>query len=466
MIGIYILTVIISITIAILLVHTARISTQVKAENSGGIVPVFPAEYTDSSLHEAITNEITELVGSKQRGKKISNAVSNIFSAQLHQKIEKVKQELKEKYETIIEKTSQNEQVTWKKYQKVAVDKKQTEAVLRSIAAGLVVVDPEGKIIMMNPAAEKLLGISMKDKISKSIYEGAKDEQLISLIRGPAGGEDKEIELISGQDETKKILRASTAVIENENGQTVGMVSMLSDITKQKELDQLKANFVANVSHELRTPLVSIGKSISLILDKTAGELSSFQEEALIIADRNLKRLRDLIEELLDFSKLEAGKIQVKLEMVSLEKIINEAVDSLASWAGTKSITVEKKIRPGFPEINADPNRIIQVLINLIGNAIKFTPHNGIIIVEAALNSDGRMVEVSVKDNGIGISQEDLPKVFNRFYQVSAMALTDVVGTGIGLTITKAMVELHGGQIWAESQKGEGAKFIFTLPLK
>jgi PAS domain S-box-containing protein len=338
--------------------------------------------------------------------------------------------------------------------------KKETEAVIRSVAEGMVVVDAEGKVIMMNPAAERLLGVSNKEKIGKSLLEGLKEEQLVSL----ADKAGKEIELVSAHDETKKVLRASSAVVENENGQTVGMVSVLSDITKQKELDRMKENFVASVSHELRTPLVAIDKSLSLVLDKNSGEISETQRQFISIAERNLKRLGLLVNDLLDLSKLEAGKMELKRQASSIDKVIQETVDSLNNWARTKSINMETRLEQGLPELNINPDRIIQVLNNIIGNAIKFTPERGSIFIEAKLNSRERQVQISVADTGPGIAKENLSKVFDKFYQAGERASNDISGTGIGLAIAKEIVELHGGKIWAESEKGSGAKFIFTLP--
>jgi len=315
----------------------------------------------------------------------------------------------------------------------------------------------------MNPAAEKILGTSSKDKVGRPIDENLKEEQLVSLCTTADDEEKKEIELVSPQDETRKVIRASSAVIESEDGQTIGMVSVLSDITKQKELDSMKSAFVASVSHELRTPLVAIEKSISLLLTRATGPLSDNQEQFLTIADRNLKRLARLINDLLDLSKLEAGKMQVKMQPVALDKVINESIDGLNNWASSKSIQIQRNIAPGLPEANLDPDRIIQVMTNLVGNAIKFTPVNGVVTVSASLNSHN--IEVSVQDTGIGIPQESLEKVFDKFYQVGERAATDISGTGIGLSIAKEIVELHGGRIWVESERGNGAKFTFTLPV-
>lgn len=466
---IYIVTAIVSIAIALWLFNLTKLSTRArtvaddKRKKQGYLASSI---LSDESVRQTIFEEINEIVDSQPSRQETIKKISEVFSRELEKRIDLNTQELSKKYETIIKREKQNEEIAWKKYKRVLSDKEKTEAVIRSIAEGLVVVDAQGKVIMMNPAAEKLLGVSKKDKVGKALLENLKEEQLISLVKGAEDKEEREIELVSQRDETKKVLRASSAVIENENGQTIGMVSVLSDITKQKELDQLKNSFVANVSHELRTPLVAIDKSLSLILNKSTGEISPTQEEFLSIAQRNLKRLSLLVNDLLDLSKLEAGKMEFKRQLSSIEKIVDESIEGLNTWAKTKSIVLEKKIQGGIPQANVDSNRIIQVLNNLIGNAIKFTPNNGNITVEANFQSEKEEIEICVQDTGIGILKENLPKIFDKFFQVSERVPTDINGTGIGLSIAKEIVELHGGKIWAENEEGQGAKFIFTLPLK
>lgn len=464
----YIVTAVIGIAIALLLVQFTKSSgwpidaSDKKRKREGFSSSDIPR---DKPLMQGVFEQINESVGSSRRAEELSKKISEIFDKELEDRLNRNTQELGKKYDAVIKEKTQNEQMAWKKYNKVLKEKKETEAVIRSVAEGLVVVDGEGKVVMMNPAAEKLLGVSKEDKIGKGITENVKEEQLISFAKSSADKAEGEIELISRQDETKKILRASSAVIENENGKTIGMVSVLSDITKQKELDRLKSDFAASVSHELRTPLVAMDKSISLILSKATGPLSETQEQLLTIADRNLRRLSFLINDLLDLSKLEAGKMGLSRAPSSIEKTIDESVDGLMTWAKTKFLNIEKRIQEGLPEINIDSKRIIQVLNNLIGNAIKFTPNNGRIAIEAIFHNDKKEMEISISDTGIGIAKEDIPKLFSKFYQTGERAPTDISGTGIGLSIAKEIIELHGGKIWAESDKGSGARFVFTLPL-
>jgi NtrC-family two-component system sensor histidine kinase KinB len=460
-------TAVVSIVVALVLFNLTKLSGRARITADKKKQEYLASSIlSDESMRHTIFEEINEIVDSQPSRQEAIKKISDVFSRELEKRINLNTQELSKKYEAIIKGEKQNEEIAWKKYKRVLSDKEKTEAVIRSIAEGLVVVDAQGKVIMMNPAAEKLLGVSRKDKIGKALLENLKEEQLISLVKGADDKEEREIELVSQRDETKKVLRASSAVIENENGQTIGMVSVLSDITKQKELDKLKNSFVANVSHELRTPLVAIDKSLSLILNKSTGEISPTQEEFLSIAQRNLKRLSLLVNDLLDLSKLEAGKMEFKRQPSSIEKIIDESIEGLNTWAKTKSIEIVKKIQGDLPQVNIDSNRIIQVLNNLIGNAIKFTPNNGNITVEASFQSEKEEVKISVQDTGIGIPKENLPQIFDKFFQVTERVPTDISGTGIGLSIAKEIVELHGGRIWAESEEGQGAKFIFTLPLK
>jgi PAS domain S-box-containing protein len=464
---IYIVTPIASILIALLLIHWAKLSEEARIReeeilrNKGVLSPVL---VSDESIKQTVYKEISSVLDSKQHSQEVAKIVSDIFGQELNKRIEQNTKEVSKKYESIIEKSSKNEEIVWNKYNRVLSDKKQTDAVIRSVAEGLLVVDAQGKVVMMNPAAERLLGVSKKDKIGKSVDDSLKDEQLVSLVKDSKGKEGKEIELFSQNNETSKTIRASSAVIENENGQTVGMVSVLSDITKQKEIDRLKASFVANVTHELRTPLVSIDKAITFLLGNTAGELSENQQQFLSIASRNCKRLSLLINDLLDLSKLEAGKMKITLTDCSIDKTISEAIEGLKAWANTTSVALVQKVQENLPQAKIDPDKIIQVLNNLIGNAIKFTPNNGTITVEAKMHNDKQLV-VSVQDTGIGIAKDELVKVFDKFYQTGERVATDVSGTGIGLSIAKEIVELHSGKIWVESPDGKGAKFNFILPL-
>ena len=461
---VYIVTIIVSIAIAFLLAHIARLSSQANIKEGSGSHPVSKL-VSDESLQKAILDSITGVVDSKDRRQEVGRVVSDIVSKELAKRVAQKTEELSKKYDSVVEQKTQSEEIAWNKYMKVLSGKKETEAVIRSIAEGLLVVDSKGNVVMMNPAAERLLDVGKKEKIGKPMLENLKREQIVSLVKNTPGGKDKEIEIYSQEDETKRIVRSSSAVIEDENGQTIGMVSVLSDVTKQKELDALKARFVANVTHELRTPLVAVQKSIVLLLNKTAGQISETQEEFLALAERNIKKLSRLIDDLLDLAKLEAGKMEIRRERAPIKDAVDDAVTSLRTWAATKSIEIEQSVADGLPDVLMDSQRIGQVLYNLIGNAIKFTPQGGKIVVEAGFYERGGFIVVSVSDNGSGLAKDDVKKVFDRFFQSGERMYTDISGTGVGLSIAREIVGLHNGEIWAESEKGHGAKFSFTLPL-
>jgi len=418
----------------------------------------------NKSLGENVEEVLSQLTDSDKLSRQASQRIVDIFSREVKKHIEDNTKQVAKHYEMILEEKTKDQEIVWKKYNSALVEKKQTDAVIRSVAEGLVVVGPDGKVLMMNPAAEKLLGVSKKEKVGKPINEDLREEQLITLTKKNNETGGKEIEFASESDETKRILRASSAVIENENGETVGMVSVLSDITRQKELERMKTGFVASVSHELRTPLIAIDKSLQLILSKTTGPLSETQEQFLTIAERNLKRLSRLIDDLLDMSKLEAGKMTLNRQPAAMAKIITDSVFAMDNWAKSKSVTIAQNIDEHMPDVNVDADRVTQILNNLIGNAIKFTPAQGTITVSAKAKKPGE-IEVSVRDTGIGISAENLVKVFDKFYQVGERVSTDISGTGLGLSIVKELVELHGGKIWVDSEKGQGAIFTFILPV-
>lgn len=358
---------------------------------------------------------------------------------------------------------------------RLSAEKERSDEVMRHLADGLVVVDREGKVVMMNPAAEKLLGRGMKEALGKSLVEELKDGHLLAVAKGPLDDKDetritKEIELDSKDENTKKILRASSAVVENEDGKTVGMVSVLSDITREKEVDEMKSHFVSLVTHELRTPVVAIQKSLELILSQATGSLNEDQARFLSISKFNLERLNRLINDLLDMSKLEAGKMTINPVSFDLKVAIDEVSATLASWAKDKEITFKSDVRSEPLMVYADKDRIVQVLVNLVGNALKFTPVKGEVTVTAETLEkrpgicEAPCVQVTVADTGIGIDPKDFKRIFNKFEQVTLVSPSGSGGTGLGLPIAKEIINLHNGTIWAEGQKGAGSRFVFVLP--
>ena len=233
-----------------------------------------------------------------------------------------------------------------------------------------------------------------------------------------------------------------------------------------KRLDKLKSTFISSVSHELRTPLTVIKEFISLMLDGHGGTLTEDQREYLTIAHKNILRLTNLIETLLDFSRIESGKgLKLRFEPLRLIGVVEEALMTLSQRLEEKGITFENRLDSDTPMILCDRNRLVEVFINLIGNGIKFTPPGGRIAVDSkGLTEKRDYFKVVVSDTGEGISPEDLPKVFDRFYQGKNSQERMISGTGLGLSITKEIIEGHRGTITVESKPGSGAAFVLPFP--
>ncbi len=238
-----------------------------------------------------------------------------------------------------------------------------------------------------------------------------------------------------------------------------------------RNIDSMKSEFVSVASHELRTPLAAIKNAVQLMLSGKTGEINENQKKFLSMAERNINRLTNILNDLLNLSRIESGKIELKFENIALKEIIELAASSLRPHADVKSIQIEAELPESLPEIYGDQEKIEQILTNLIGNAIKFTPDGGKILISIKPSSRdqtggyGDMVAVSVKDTGIGIPPEHLDAIFEKFHQVEGSLHRSVSGTGLGLAITKGLVEAHQGKILVESEVGKGSTFTFTLPV-
>jgi signal transduction histidine kinase len=268
------------------------------------------------------------------------------------------------------------------------------------------------------------------------------------------------------------IIETSLAVspIRDKDDNVIGFLHLARDITEKKryeqrlkELDQMKSAFVSNVSHELRTPLTAIKASADNMLDRLLGDLNEKQVGYLTRIKSNTDRLARLINDLLDLSTIEAGKINLRLMNLPLVALVREATESLRPVATEKLIHLKVVSADPRAIAWADRDKVIQVLMNLIGNALKFTPLRGKVTV-AVTRNDPAWMQISVADSGPGIPVEEVNNVFGRFYQIDQAGKQKTQGTGLGLAISKALVEMHGGKIWVESELGKGSAFCFTVP--
>jgi signal transduction histidine kinase len=271
---------------------------------------------------------------------------------------------------------------------------------------------------------------------------------------------------IQGADDTRKTLRASSAVVQTEEGKVVGVVTALPDVTKHRELQKMQRDFIAHVTHELRAPLSSIRAALEIIQSEYSAGMQSEEMRMLTTALKNSDRLADMINGILDFSKIESGQMTVYPKPVDPLAIAKEAVDSLQPWAQKKHIELSLNAGTGLGRVDSDAPRTVQVIVNLLSNSIKFTPAGGKIVVKVMHKVDGIVpyVEFAVTDTGPGIAKAEQQRVFEKFAQI-ASGESHVGGTGLGLSIAKALVHLQKGKMWIESEPGKGATFLFTLPV-
>ena len=348
---------------------------------------------------------------------------------------------------------------------KVIVEKQRSEAIIQSISDGLIVVDADFKVIAINPAAAALTNITSLSATSNHFLDVVKNQELYQHIKTTAQtgkppqlpGEQSILAL--ERDKTQYYQFAITPVT-SDAGAMLGVILLLQDVTKLKELDQLKSEFVATASHELRTPLTGMSMSLNLLLETATQKLSEREQELLKSAEEDVDRLRELVNDLLDLSKIESGRIEMEFAPVEVNFLLDKAASMLQIQAQEKKIDLVKQDRPDLPKVKADPSKILWVLTNLIANAIRYTDSGGEIRLDA--KHRGTWVQLSVADDGAGIPDEYQDRIFDKFVQVKTEK--DVGGSGLGLAICQEIVKAHGGTIWVNSTLGEGSTFSFTVP--
>ncbi|MBI2119800.1 MAG: PAS domain S-box protein [Elusimicrobia bacterium] len=368
--------------------------------------------------------------------------------------------QLKNELETYVQKATETIE---KDKQILTQEQVRTKSVINNVADGSVVVNEKGEIVMLNQQAEQMLGTTLSLTKGKHVQTLSKQEVVIALAKEIGQNLQDETTgatVIQSSENTKEIIKNSTAVVQNPEGKIVGIIAMLNDIAKQKELQRMQDDFVGHVTHELRSPLTAVKIAIGTLIE----ELNPTQQQIVTIADKNIDRLARLINDLLDVTKIGSGKMKVNPKPTDPTPLIQETVKSLESWAKNKQISLIFDSKSNLPYIYADYDRVIQVLINFISNAIKFTPANGKITVKA-IPMGNSYLKILVGDTGPGLSKKDCQHLFEKFFQAEQLTKSDSPGTGLGLYIAKTIVELHKGQIGLESEEGKGSTFYFTLPI-
>lgn len=345
----------------------------------------------------------------------------------------------------------------------ISRERERMSAVLSYMADSLLITNGRGEVQAMNRAAEQLLGVREQDVRGRSVMAVIRDHELAGLVRralemqGPVRL-PRLLEL--GGDGNRRLIDALASPIPGENGTGSQVLLLLRDVTELRRAETIRQEFVANVSHELRTPVAAL-KSLVETLEEGALEDEEVARDFLARMHVEVDKLAQLIEELLELSRIESGRVELRIQPVNLVEVVRAGVERLRPQAERQGVLLE--VLPQRPEIAAmaDPERIQQVVINLVHNAIKFTPPGGSITVH--IYPSGREVAVAVEDTGVGIEPELLDRLFERFFKVDRARSAG--GTGLGLAIAKHLVLAHRGRIWAESEGvGKGARFTFTLP--
>jgi signal transduction histidine kinase len=313
------------------------------------------------------------------------------------------------------------------------------QAVLASLSEGVIVADAERRVMLVNPAARGLLSL-------------------------PARGEDQSLELFTDEllPASERVIRSYSAPVRNEAGQVLGTVTVLRDATRDQELDRLKSEFLTVVSHELQTPLTAIKGALELVLDDDTGQLSRVQRRFLETIERNSARLVGLVGDLLDLSRLEAGRVELEPQPLDTPSLVRGALAAVSNLFEARGTVLRVDVPESVPPILGDRRRVEQILTNLLANAAKYTPGGG--VVEVTASSVNGHVSLSVADNGPGVPESERDIVFDKFYRGRDAQRRGEAGSGLGLAIVKSLVDLHGGSVRVEESVPRGARFIVELP--
>ena len=338
-----------------------------------------------------------------------------------------------------------------------------TDAAIDSLFDPVLVADGEGRVTRINPAAERLFG-ARADTLGKSIDAVTRDPRIAQSVAAvlhaqvPEASEDAAAVLPWAADGGRRAFRIRSTPMKDPDGRLAGVVTLLEDVTHLSEVSRVKSEFIAAASHELRTPLTSVQMGIHLLLEGAAGVLDQRQQEILEVCREDTARLDRLMRELLDLSKIESGAVTPQLAVMRPAALIAQAVDPLRLQVEARGVRLDVDAPPDLPPVSVDRSQIERVVANLVTNAMRATPAGGAITVAAARRGDE--MAFSVADTGAGIPRDDLARIFEPFVQVPHASGG---GAGLGLTISRRIVEGHGGRLTVQSEPGRGSTFTFTV---
>lgn len=335
------------------------------------------------------------------------------------------------------------------------------EQALKAMTEGMIIFDVHGHVEMANPSARSLLGLEANADIEtvSRLLDHLGFRALMTLSGKSTGQNSGQFRIKSAH---ARLLETRWSLLQNDWGQALGWVITMRDITSEVAAENTKSEFIAAISHELRTPLTSIQNSVSNILAGVTGKINDKTRHYLEVMKNDCHRFADLINDLLDVAKLEAGNLPITQRVMSLESLVQNITAEFTDMAAAASVTLDCRIEPDICPVYADNKRIRQVLSNLLRNAIHFSPAGG--TVSISVHDRGSDIVTEIADAGEGICPEMQKQLFTKFYQIARQAGPGSKGNGLGLAICKGIINVHGGSIWVESEQGKGSRFFFSLP--
>ena len=354
--------------------------------------------------------------------------------------------------------------------EKLIAEKKRAEAIVDNMRDAIIVLDENNDLILMNNVGSELLGLSGKEVIGKSASSIADSNNLFKNIfeekdklQDVFSGENKNYLRIINKDKEEFYLRDYTDVLD-ANGNRIGVIIVLKNVTGFKELDEIKSGFVATVSHELKTPLAAINMSLRLLNDSRIGELNAEQKKLTEEMKNEIRRLLKMVNELLNLSKIESGGEAYNYQFISVDELIDASVTPMLMQFEQNKVEFNFNIEKNLPKLKIDVNKIAWVIINLLNNAVRYTKTEGKITL--SVSREKEFIKFSLKDNGIGIKPEHIGRIFQKFVQLNKSNMENQYkGVGLGLAIAKEFIEAHKGTIKVISEYNKGSEFIFYLPV-
>ncbi|SMO69052.1 ATP-binding protein [Fodinibius sediminis] len=352
---------------------------------------------------------------------------------------------------------------------RIVSEKKRVETIINNMGDAVIGLDAGNTILFVNERAAELIGRPQGSLVGQYGPDIASQNDLFHKVMQSLSVdlEDDTGYVKVGQTD-EHYYSIEVMPVHHENGEEssqdshLGNIITLKNVTRFHELDQAKTNFISVVSHELKTPISSINMSLRLLSDERVGKLNTEQQDLVASIKKDVRRMKQTTSELLDLSKIESGNIQLNMSSSDPQDLLEYAYETMIIQAMQKDLVMDIDVEEGLPPVEADPQKTVWVLVNLIANAIRYTDNNGYVTLKAQQDEDPYFIRFVVQDTGVGIAPDDLDKIFDKYYQVDK-GPKDRSGSGLGLSIAREFIIAQGGRIWVESEPGEGSSFYFTL---